>query len=276
MSHLLHPDNDAKIKLAVTPESAGWDWLDFSVVALKAGDTIEMATEGREVALVPLRGAGVVEAGGARFELSRRGVFDEKPHVLYVPPGETIRAASDGEFEFALGGAPAEGKYPLRLFHPHELRTELRGGGAANRQVVHILSHPLPAERLILFEVYVTGGNWSGWPPHCHDGYGGSAHLDEVYYFRTDPDTGYTIHRNYRLDNDFNELYAAYDGDLVLVTQGFHSTAPAPNCNLYFLNYLAGELYDDARSTPPYDDPAFAYIKEDWTAHTRSLPIIGG
>ena len=62
--------------------------------------------------------------------------------------------------------------------------------------------------------------------------------------------------------------------DLVLVTQGFHSTAAAPNCNLYFLNYLAGELLDEARATPPFDDPTFAYIKEDWGAHTLSLPVI--
>ena len=100
----------------------------------------------------------------------------------------------------------------------------------------------MPAERLILYEVYVPGGAWSGYPPHCHDGYGGSAHLDETYYFRTDPSNGVALHRNYRRDNDFEEIFAVRDTDLVLVTQGFHSTSAAPGSNLYFLNYLAGRV----------------------------------
>ena len=109
----------------------------------------------------------------------------------------------------------------------------------------------------------MPGGNWSGWPPHCHDRYEGSPFLEETYYFRTDPDYGFGMHRNYRVDTDFDEIFPVYNGELVLVTQGFHSTAAAPNCNLYFLNYLAGELLDEGRGTPPFDDPAFAWIKDD-------------
>lgn len=92
--------------------------------------------------------------------------------------------------------------------------------------------------------------------------------------FFTTPDYGFTFHRNYRVDTDFDESFMAQSGDLVLVTQGFHSTAPAPNCTLYFLNYLAGELIDEARATPPYDDPTYAWIKEDWDGNMRALPIV--
>ena len=113
------------------------------------------------------------------------------------------------------------------------------------------------AWRLILFEVYVPGGAWSGWPPHCHDGYMGSPYLEEVYYYRIDPHDGFAIHRNYRKDNDFDELFTVRSGDLVLVTQGFHPVAAAPGSNVYFLNYLAGELLDGERATPPYDDPDY-------------------
>ena len=56
-----------------------------------------------------------------------------------------------------------------------------------------MLAHPLPAERLILYEVYVPRGGWSGWPPHCHDGYEGSPYLEETYYFRLDPADGWAI-----------------------------------------------------------------------------------
>ncbi len=275
MEHLIRPNLNEIIKIDVTPESAGWSSLSFKIVSLKAGQSYSEQTGDNEVALVPLGGKGKAQVRGKQFDLARASVFTEMAHVLYLPPGHDITVQADADFEFALGGAPAEGKYPLCLFAPTEIKSEVRGGGSATRQVVHTLAHPLPAERLILFEVYVPGGNWSGWPPHCHDGYEGSPYLEETYYFRTNPDYGFAMHRNYRVDTDFDEILPVYNGDLVLVTQGFHSTAAAPNCNLYFLNYLAGDLLDEARATPPFDDPTFAWIKDDWEANKMKLPTVG-
>ena len=275
MEHLIKPDHDSPLVIDVTPQSADWDYLSFKVVALKAGQSYTEPTSDNEVALVPLSGKSAVQVAGERFKIARRGVFAEMPHILYVPPGHEISVQAESDLEFALGGAPAEGKYPLRLFAPGEIKSEVRGGGAAKRQVNHVLAPPLPAERLILYEVYVPGGGWSGWPPHGHDGQQEAPYLEETYYFRTDPDYGFALHRNYRPDIDFDEVFAVHDGDLVLITQGFHSTAAAPNCNLYFLNYLAGELLDDRRATPPYDDPTFAWLKGKWDANVMQLPVVG-
>jgi len=276
MSNHLKSDYDGMIVLDVTPDSANWQYLSFRIVKLESQQVYLHQTAQTELALVPLEGAGTVKTSAGDFPLNRAGVFQEKPAVLYVPPGQEFGVVSDSRFEFALGAAPAEGKYPLRLFAPDEIRAEVRGGGAARRQVHHTLAHPLPAERLILYEVYVPGGAWSGYPPHCHDGYGGSAHLDETYYFRTDPVNGVALHRNYRRDNDFEEIFAVRDRDLVLVTQGFHSTSAAPGSNLYFLNYLAGELIDDERKTPSYDVPDYVWLKEDYTRNLMQLPLMGG
>jgi len=273
MNHHLKSNYDEMIVLDVSPESAGWEYLSFRVVKIRGEQVYLHSTDDTELALVPLEGSGTVHSRGPEFNLSRSGVFSEKPAVLYFPPDADFMVTTEEAFEFALGGAPAAGKYPARLFAADEIRSEVRGGGAARRQVHHILSHPMPAERLILFEVYVPGGAWSGYPPHCHDGYGGSAHLDETYYFRTDPANGVALHRNYRRDVDFDEIFPVRDTDLVLVTQGFHSTAAAPGSNLYFLNYLAGELIDDARKTPPYDDPDYAWLKEDYNANLMRLPL---
>ena len=271
--HFIKPNLDTTVQIDVTPESAGWEYLSYKVVTLRAGESHQHNTEGNEIALTLLSGSGTIRVGDESFAVSRKGIFEELGPVFYAPPGHEITIETESGLHFAIGGAPAEGKYPVRLFLPEEMKVELRGGGGANRQVCHTLSHPLPAERLILYEVYVPGGQWSGWPPHCHDGYAGSAHLDETYHFFTNPDYGFIMHRNYRVDSDFDETFTAGNGDLVLVTQGFHSTAPAPNCTGYFLNYLAGELIDDGRATPPYDDPTFAHIKEDWNDGMRSLPI---
>ena len=274
MSHHLKSSADGMIALDVTPQSAGWQYLSYRVVNLAAGQVYLHQTADTELALVPLTGAGIVETSAGDIPLTRAGVFDEIPSVLYVPPGQEFGVRSDSSFEFALGSAPAEGKYPLRLFMPEEIRSEVRGGGAARRQVNHILAPPLPAERLILYEVYVPGGAWSGYPPHCHDGYLGSPLLDETYYFRTQPGNGVALHRNYRVDSNFDEIFAVRDRDLVLVTQGFHSTSAAPGSNLYFLNYLAGELQDGARATPPSDDPDYAWLKDDYTANLMPLPVM--
>jgi len=274
MNHHLKSNYEEMCVLDVTPESAGWDYLSFSIINLKGKQAYFHTTHDTEIALVPLSGAGKVQVADKNFSLSRSDVFAQKPQVLYAPPGYDLAITTEDRFEFALGGAPATGKYPLRLFMPNEIKSEVRGGGAARRQVNHILAHPLPAERLILYEVYVPGGAWSGYPPHCHDGYGGSAHLDETYYFRIEPQNGVALHRNYRVDTDFEEIFAVKNTDLVLVTQGFHSTAAAPGSNIYFLNYLAGELLNDDRQIPPYDDPDYAWLKADYTSNLMQLPVI--
>ena len=88
------------------------------------------------------------------------------------------------------------------------------------------------------------------------------------------PAEGVALHRNYRRDTDFEEIFAVRNTDLVLVTRGFHSTSAAPGSNLYFLNYLAGELVEDGRKTPPYDDPDYAWLKDNYTSNLMQLPIM--
>lgn len=273
MEHLIRPAAAAGETIVVTPQSAGWQYLSFRVVALAAGEHYSVQTDGEEVAIVPLQGAGKLDVDGTAYALSRSSVFVGPPSLLYVPPGKTVQVEAESAFEFAVGGAPATGKYGVRLIRPEEIKCEIRGGGAARRQVNHILAPPLPAERLILFEVYVPGGSWSGWPPHCHDGSGGSPYLEETYYYRIDPADGFAIHRNYRLDTDFDELLPVRNGELVLVTQGYHPVAAAPGSNVYFLNYLAGELLDEDRARSPLDDARYAWIKSDWDGNRLNLPI---
>lgn len=275
-SHHLKSDNQSTVRLQVTPTSAGWRYLSFELLALKAGETLTRESGANEIALTTLCGSARADVSGERFELARRDVFAEMARVLYAPPRKTLTLTALTDFECALGGAPAQGKYPTRLIEPHEMRQELRGGGAAQRQVNHLLAHPLPAERLILYDAYVPGGMWAGYPPHCHDGYAGSPYLEETYLYRITPANGFAIHRNYRRDTDFDEVFAVRDGDLVLVTQGFHPVATAPGANVYFLNYLAGDLLDDARKTPPFDDPDYAWLKQQWDGNALTLPMFPG
>jgi 5-deoxy-glucuronate isomerase len=260
--------------LSVTPADAGWEYLSFAVVELEAGETHSTELADQELAIVPLGGAASVRAGEQTFDVARSSVFTEMPDIVYAPPGTPVEVTATAAFEFAIGSAPAEGRYPVRLFRPDDMRSELRGGGAAYRQINHVLSHPLPAERLILYEVYVPRGTWSGWAPHCHDGRDGSPYLEETYYFRLDPDDGFAIHRNWRHEEGFDEQFTAHDREVVLVTKGYHSSVACPSSNMYFLNYLAGELQDDERVTPPCFHDAYTWIHDDWSAGAWSLPVV--
>lgn len=274
-SSLVKARRDERVSVAVTPESAGWTYLDFSVVQLGAGARYDRDAARREMALVPIEGAGTVRVGNDHIDLARYGVFDQLPHVLYIPPGRPISVAAGHRFVFTIGGAPAEGGLPLRLFEPSEMRVELRGGGASYRQICHILAAPLPAERLILYEGYAPRGTWSGWAPHCHDGYAGSPYLEEVYYFRLQPAQGFVLHRNWREDSNFDETLVCENGDTALVPQGFHSTVACPGTNMYFLNYLAGEPVGDERAQGPYFHPDHTWIHDDWAAGAMTLPTAG-
>ena len=116
LAHHRAPNPDGSVRIDITPDNAGWDFLSFAVVELEAGDTHESTRPDEETAIVPISGAGTVTAGGQTFEISRTSVFEEMPHIVYVTPGDAIGVvASEGGFEFSIGSAPAEGKYPTRL-----------------------------------------------------------------------------------------------------------------------------------------------------------------
>ncbi len=276
-AHHRRRSHSGTVRISVTPDDAGWEFLSFAVVELGRGERHSSLLTGQETAIVPLAGGGTVRAGDQVFELSRSSVFEQMPHVVYAPPGtpiEIVPAESGSPFEFAIGSAPAEGKYPIRLFAPTEMKSELRGGGAARRQVNHILAPPLEAERLILYEVYVPRGTWSGWAPHCHDGRDGSPYLEETYYFRMDPADGFAMHRNWRHEEDFDEHFTAHDGETVLVTKGYHSSVACPSSHMFFLNFLAGELIDGERITPPCFDEKYTWIQDDWNHNAWDLPVV--
>lgn len=271
MSHHLRPK--AGRGVGVTPQTAGWRYLSFGAVTLGAGETFRGDCGGSEVALVPQSGALRLEAGGQTFELRRESVFAELPQVVYLPPGTVWTATALEDASFAHGGAPAEGRLPLRLFRPDEMRVELRGGANATRQVSHILGPDLPAERLLLYEVYTPSGNWSGWPPHRHDGRLGSLYIEETYHYRISPPEGWAVHRNYSPEDGLDELLLAQDGDLILSPRGYHPVAAAPGSNVYYLNFMAGEATGEQRRTPPVDEARWAWMRQDWDGRAMRLPF---
>ena len=271
MSLCLHSQPGPGKLLQVTPDSAGWSFLSFWVARLEAGDRMSGHTGREELAVIPLSGRAVIDAGAETHVLEREGVFQQLPHVMYLPPDTSYTIQAGAECELALGSAPAEGGLPARLITPEEIHVEIRGGANVRRQISHVLAPPLPAERLVVFEVYTPSGNWSSWPPHRHDGRQKSPYLEETYYYRIEPREGFAIQRVYSPDAGLDELVMPRDGDVVMVPEGHHPVVAAPGCNVYYLNFLAGP----ERSTAVADDPHYAWMRDDWEGKPLELPVGG-
>ena len=255
--------------IEITPASVGWRYLSFRVLALGQGEIVAADTGETEVVVVPLGGSGSFTFDGASHPVSRTDVFTQKPHVLYLPPRTAYSIGAGESLEVAIGAAPASGRFPARLYAPGELATFERGGANVARGVTVTFDPAFPSERLIAYEILTPSGNWSSFPPHRHDGRFGTSYHEETYYYRLLPRNGFAIQRLYTRDTDLDVSIAAGDGDLVLVHEGYHTVATAPGTNAYYLNFLAGE----AKPVVQLNDPAYAWIAEDWPGRPIEIPL---
>ncbi|HET8568229.1 MAG TPA: 5-deoxy-glucuronate isomerase [Candidatus Limnocylindria bacterium] len=224
----------------VTPEDARWKYVGFEVVRPGTGTRRDLA--GREACVVLLGGSVTIAVPrGPRFELAvRPDPFGGPPRGVYLPPGTTFDLEGDGEV--AIGTAPAKRGAALRpLMEP---RLEIRGSGAMERRIHHILMEDQEAESLLVTEVVTPGGHWSSYPPHKHDEDDPPREtaLEETYYHRLRDPRGFAVQRVYTADGLLDETAAVRDGDLMLVPRGFHTVSAAPGYDSYYLNVMAGPV----------------------------------
>jgi 5-deoxy-glucuronate isomerase len=263
MSNLLvkpgRPDADGRIH-SVTPASAGWTYVGFEVYRLKAGQSLRRDTGDREACIVMLSGRARVGAGGEDFGMigGRASPFEPDPWSLYAPARSHWSLAAETDCEIGVCTAPAEGKLPARVIRPDEVGQETRGKGSNTRHVRNILPETEAAESLLVVEVITPSGNWSSYPPHKHDrdALPNESFLEETYYHRLDPPSGFALQRVYTDDRSLDETLAAYDGDVVLVPKGYHPVGAPHGYELYYLNVMAGPK----RIWKFHNDPAHAWM----------------
>ena len=255
--------------LEITPETVGWRYLAVRILAAAPGQTVVADSGANEIAIVPLTGSGWLAFDGGRHRVARADVFTEKPAVAYLPPRTAYSITADAALEVAIGGAPASGTHPPRFYRPEELPSFARGGANVSRGVTATIDPSFPTERLIAYEIVTPSGNWSSFPPHRHDGRFGTSYHEETYYYRLAPTEGFAVQRIYAQDRDLDVTLCARDGDLILVHEGYHTVAAAPGTNAYYLNFLAG----DQKPVVQLNDPAYAWIADDWTGRPVAIPI---
>jgi 5-deoxy-glucuronate isomerase len=228
----------------VAPNGREWRFIHFEALRLDAGEAVAGDSAGNETALVVLGGHATIEAGGKRFAIEGRADVWARtpPSLALLPPRCGYRLCADSSCEVVIAGAEASSGAEPRLIGPKDILVEERGAGQTLRYVHHLLPPSADAQRLILVEVYTPAGNWSSFPPHKHDTDDPprESYLEEIYYYRIEPPTGFALQRVYTADEELDETIAACDGDVVLVPRGYHVVANTPGHECYYLNVMAG------------------------------------
>jgi 5-deoxy-glucuronate isomerase len=283
----LRPDDAGTV--AVDPATASWRYLSFRTLTLGPGDSLPLGGADHETAIVLVSGsdaAVTLDGGEAAILTGRESVFDTLPSAYYLPAGFAASLTSRGPgapSRLAIATASTRddvsaGLQPIHI-EPGDIRTEIRGAGRSTRQINHIITPDFAADRLLLVEVVTPAGNWSSWPPHKHDvdAMPGEAVLEEVYHYRFRRREAWAIQRVYRAEGSSlgaarDAVWAVRDGEVVLVTDGYHPFAATDADDAYYLNALAG----DRRTMACSFDPALDHIRARWSEETTDprLPLV--
>ena len=266
MSHLLikpqQPDDQGCV-INVTPQSAGWQCVGFSVHQLSPGAGVQSLQAQRETCVVILTGTVDVVAGEYSFAAIgiRHSVFEDiSPAAVYVPANTAIEITARTPAQVALCTAPGANNHPPRLISEQAINQEIRGAGTNLRKVRGILPQTEAADSLLIFEVITPGGNWSSYPPHKHDSdrIPQESALEETYYHLLNPSQGFAFQRVYTDDRSLDETMSVEHGDCVLVPKGYHPVGAAHGYDLYYLNVMAGPR----RQWIFHNDPAHEWMLE--------------
>jgi 5-deoxy-glucuronate isomerase len=237
----------------VTPESAGWSFVGFDVVALRGEHAVELGD--RELCAVVVEGRCDVRSEHGEWRgLGRPDPFSGPPDAAYLPP--RTRVVLSGDAEVALCTAPARSGADARVLPGAGVEAEVRGRGAHERTIHPILMGDQPAESLLVCEVLTPPGHWSSYPPHKHDrdALPTESLLEETYYHRIEPAHGFAFQRVY--GDGLDETVTVRDRDVVLVPRGYHTVSAPPGYSLYYLNVMAGPI----RAWAVANDPDHAWI----------------
>jgi 5-deoxy-glucuronate isomerase len=232
----------------ITPSSAGWRYVGFSLWRLRTGETATEVTGDCEVILVMVEGkaglAGASRDWGVRGE--RMNVFEKTaPHCLYLPNGVEWKAAATTDCVIAVCSAPGKGGHEARRIGPEGITLTKRGKGVNTRNINNIaMEHEDFCDSLLVTEVFTPAGHWSSYPSHRHDedDFPRITYLEETYYHRLNPGDGFGIQRVYTDDGTLDETMAVRDGDVVLVPRGHHPCGAPYGFEMYYLNVMAGPL----------------------------------
>jgi len=229
------------------PGNTALSLLDFETLFLKEGEEKEQIFPLFEVVLVIIEGSCIIGVGKETWNLGRKNVFEDKASAVFISPGTMFTLSAKTQTVLALCKARAQKRFKTVFVPQGQVKEEWRGASGYRRRVYNIINTETETERIAVGETINEPGEWSSFPPHKHDkreennGSLIETPLEEIYYFKINPKTGFGFQRLYTKDGLFDESYIIKDGDTTHISRGYHPVANIPGHHLYYLWMLAGE-----------------------------------
>lgn len=237
-----------------SPDQGGSVFLSLLNLTFESAGSQVLQTEGQEHVVNVLAGRCAVRIempGGKTIAFdsvgSREDIFGGKPEMVYVPVDCRYEVVClQAPFEASIYTAPTDQVEPAAHITPDQVKTVNSGKLHWRRQVHIAMGDAGPATRMMLGESESPPGNWSSFPPHRHTlkNPPQETNLEELYYFKFKPDTGFIIGGIYDdpAAKEGAQLKIFRHGQVFDVPGGYHFLAPCPGYRVRYAWALGGEL----------------------------------
>lgn len=204
--------------------------ISFSLLRIKGEVFYSFSTLKKEAVLLPLCGEFIIIVDGKEFKMQRED-FLQKPCALYIPVAQRYDIVY-GEGELAICEVKPKEKNTSIFFIDRENIIEKKVGEENYFRIVRDIITPSMPSAALLGETLSCRGNWSSFPPHCHD-------AEELYFFKVKPPSGFGMQRIYK--DDFDICIPLCNNTVVAIPFGYHPVVGAPFCTLYYLWIIASK-----------------------------------
>jgi 5-deoxy-glucuronate isomerase len=233
--------------------------LEFGIIELDAGETLNFKTENKEFAFIMLEGHCNVTCGDQKWENvgNRNTVFEnKKAESFYVGRDDECDITAIDHIKIAVCGTPVAEKTEAQVLREDHVVLKTLGRVPFERETSFLIDGNSNAKVLTIGECYVTEGNWAGFPPHKHDENNMPTECicEEIYYFLYEPKQGFAVQCLYTADGEIDEAYRVQNDELVEFPYGYHTTVSTPGYKTYFLWLMAGDYQGFNRSNDPIHD----------------------
>ena len=219
--------------ISITPANSEMAHLHYGRIILGSEEPrAAFATEGRDTALLCMRGACSVTVDGKRHDI---GLYD----AIYVPRGSAVVVETTGEVDLVECAAEVSGDYPLQVIRYAELSQDPKlrfraGGESTTRDLNIVIGDNVRAGRILAGFTKSQQGNWTSWPPHEH-----AKLAEEVYVYFDMPAPAFGIQMVYTAPDHPEFVSIVRDGDAVLMPAGYHPNVAAPGHSINFIWMMA-------------------------------------
>ena len=217
---------------------------EFGIISLNQGQEYSAENGDYEVALIVL--GGKCSVSGEGFDFSgigeRKDVFSGKPCTVYLPSGTSYTISADTDVEIAWTASPTSFKTEPYMITPEQVKAVHIGNENYQRDAYLVLTDECPSDHFFIGEAFVPSGNHASYPPHRHDADNLPEEVDmeEVYFFRFNPQQGYGIQKIYTDDRSIDFTCTVEENDTTLIPEGYHPVINAPGYTMYYLWIMTG------------------------------------